>query len=77
MMELYMLLQEPVTLVMPELFKYGIGGLLAAIGFGYGWIERSERVKIQEEKNKLYDERNNTQAQLEKILKELQELNHE
>jgi len=75
MMELYMLLQEPVTLVMPELFKYGIGGLLAAIGFGYGWMERSERVKIQEEKNKLYDEQINTKAQLDRILEELKEMN--
>lgn len=74
-MELYMLLQEPVTLVMPELFKYGIGGLLAAIGFGYGWMERSERVKIQEEKNKLYDEQINTKAQLDRILEELKEMN--
>jgi hypothetical protein len=74
MIELYILLQDPTGIVLPKLFEYGIMGVVAGLAIAWGWIERAERIKIQDEKNKLYDERNNTQAQLERILEELKYL---
>jgi|GEM_PF-4170091 len=73
MMEI--LLQDVVAQGIPAYLQYGAIGLIAVTAIAWGWIERTERIKIQEEKNKLYDERNNTQAQLDRILEELKDMN--
>lgn len=73
MMEI--LLQDVVGQGIPAYLQYGAIGLIAVTAIAWGWIERTERIKIQEEKNKLYDERNNTQAQLDRILEELKDMN--
>lgn len=70
MIENSILLQD-VSQAIPKFFEYGAFGIIALIAIAWGWIERTERIKIQDEKNKLYEERNNTQQQLDKILEEL------
>ena len=67
-----MLLQ--VEQVLPQLWQYGAIGLVAVIAIALYWIERKERVKIQEEKDKLYTELSDNKKQLEKILDELKTL---
>jgi hypothetical protein len=64
-------LQDVVGQGIPAFLQYGAIGLVAVVAIAWGWVERTERIKIQDEKNKLYDERNNTQAQLDRILEEL------
>ena len=67
-----MLLQ--VEQVLPQFWQYGAIGLVAVIAIALYWIERKERVKIQEEKDKLYTELSDNKKQLEKILDELKTL---
>jgi len=69
------LLQDAITHGIPAFLQYGAIGLVALVAIAWGWIERTERIKIQEEKNKLYDERNNTQVQIDRILEELKDMN--
>jgi len=67
-----MLLQ--VEQVLPQFWQYGAIGLVAVVAIALYWIERKERVKIQEEKDKLYNELSDNRKQLEKILDELKTL---
>jgi len=67
-----MLLQ--VEQVLPQFWQYGAIGLVAVVAIALYWIERKERVKIQEEKDKLYNELSDNKKQLEKILDELKTL---
>lgn len=69
------ILQELVTHGVPAFLQYGAIGVVALTAIAWGWTERTERISIQKEKNKLYDERNKTQAQLDRILEELKEMN--
>ena len=69
---LYILLQ--VEQVIPRFWEYGAIGLVAVIAIALYWIERKERVKIQEEKDKLYLEMSSNKKELERILEELKSL---
>lgn len=67
-----MLLQ--VEQVLPQFWQYGAIGLVAVIAIALYWIERKERIKIQEEKDKLYLEMSSNKKELERILEELKSL---
>ena len=69
---LYILLQ--VEQVLPQFWQYGAIGLVAVIAIALYWIERKERIKIQEEKDKLYLEMSSNKKELERILEELKSL---
>ena len=69
---LYILLQ--VEQVLPQFWQYGAIGLVAVITIALYWIERKERIKIQEEKDKLYLEMSSNKKELERILEELKSL---
>ena len=69
---LYILLQ--VEQVLPQFWQYGAIGLVAVIAIALYWIERKERIKIQEEKDKLYLEMSSNKKELERILDELKSL---
>ena len=69
---LYILLQ--VEEVIPRFWEYGAIGLVAVITIALYWIERKERIKIQEEKDKLYLEMSSNKKELERILEELKSL---
>ena len=69
---LYILLQ--VEQVIPRFWEYGAIGLVAVIAISLYWIERKERIKIQEEKDKLYLEMSSNKKELERILEELKSL---
>ena len=72
MIALYILLQ--VEEVIPRFWEYGAIGLVAVIAIALYWIERKERIKIQEEKDKLYLEMSSNKKELERILEELKSL---
>ena len=69
---LYILLQ--VEEVIPRFWEYGAIGLVSVIAIALYWIERKERIKIQEEKDKLYLEMSSNKKELERILEELKSL---
>lgn len=68
------ILQELIGTGIPAFLQYGAIGLVAVTAIVWGWIERTERIAIQQEKNKLYDDRDKTQAQLDRILDELKNM---